>query len=283
MKIPVISIVMPTYNASEYISVSIDSILEQIYEDFELIIIDDGSTDNTIAIISTFRDDRICLIRNDHDFIGSLNLGMTRARGKYIVRMDSDDIMLPNRLQIQYNFMEINPSIDVSGTWMKTFGQREKEMRNAVNHNALQLQSILFTPIYHPTAIFRKEVIYNFPKVNGNYQIYNKEYIYAEDYKLWTVLLIKGSKFANIPQILLHFRHSETQVTSVKQKEMLQTTLRIQNEYIEFIMEKIISKDEKFYDLLESSIKLYNMKKIPFSGLKQIVHSIYSEVLVSYE
>lgn len=155
--IPSISIVMPAYNASEYIRESIDSILEQTYNNFELIIIDDGSADTTIEIINAYQDERIRLIYNEHDFIGSLNLGMTKARGKYIVRMDSDDIMLPERLQKQYDFMEANPSIDISGTWMKTFGQSKREMNNAVNHIGLQLQSIFFTPVYHPTAIFKKK------------------------------------------------------------------------------------------------------------------------------
>lgn len=278
--IPSISIVMPAYNASEYIRESIDSILEQTYNNFELIIIDDGSADTTIEIINAYQDERIRLIYNEHDFIGSLNLGMTKARGKYIVRMDSDDIMLPERLQKQYDFMEANPSIDISGTWMKTFGQSKREMNNAVNHIGLQLQSIFFTPVYHPTAIFKKKIIYNFPKVNDIYQVYNKEYVFAEDYKLWIILLTEGYKFANIPQVLLYYRSSDTQVTSVKQKEMLQTTLRIQNEYLEFVMEQIVEKDEMFYDFIDNIIDLYNYEKIHFNNLKQIIHSIYYEVLI---
>lgn len=111
-----ISIVMPTYNASKYVAEAIDSVLQQSFEDWELLIIDDGSTDNTVDIIHSYTDSRIRLICNEHDFIGSLKLGLQEASGKYIARMDADDIMHPDRLNIQYNIMEEEPEITVCGS-----------------------------------------------------------------------------------------------------------------------------------------------------------------------
>ena len=113
MNNPAISIVMPMYNSANYIQNSIQSILSQTFRDFELLIIDDGSVDNSIELVCKISDSRIKLHQNKHDFIGSLNLGLNLSGGKYIARMDSDDIMHPDRLKIQYAFMEENPEIDI--------------------------------------------------------------------------------------------------------------------------------------------------------------------------
>ncbi len=176
--------IMPAYNAARYITESIESILKQTFTDIEVIIVNNGSTDNTVNIINSFEDGRIRLRENVHDFIGSLNLGVSRAKGKYIARMDADDIMLPGRLQVQYEFMESNPEVDISGTWLKTFGDVEYEMRKDVHPIGLQLQAITYTPVYHPSVIFKQEIITHFPCVDGIYQVYDKAYLYAEDYRL---------------------------------------------------------------------------------------------------
>ncbi|EJW91688.1 glycosyltransferase, partial [gut metagenome] len=97
-----ISVCMPMYNASRYLRECIDSILIQTFTDFELLIVDDGSEDDSVAIVESYTDSRIRLIRNRHDYIGSLNLLLKEARGKYIARMDADDVMLPYRLKAQW-------------------------------------------------------------------------------------------------------------------------------------------------------------------------------------
>ena len=117
-----ISVVMPTYNASKYVSEAIESTLKQSFFDFEFIIVDDGSTDNTREIIRSYDDNRIKLVENEHNFIGSLNKGLELAGGKYIARMDADDIMHIDRLKIQYSIMEAKPEIDICSAWMAPFG-----------------------------------------------------------------------------------------------------------------------------------------------------------------
>ena len=114
--IPAISIVMPAYNAEKYIKEAIDSIIGQSFSNFECIIIDDGSTDSTRDIIRSYNDERIVLLEKKHDYIASLNRGMNAPKGKYLARMDADDIMHPDRLKIQYAVMEAEPSITVCGT-----------------------------------------------------------------------------------------------------------------------------------------------------------------------
>ncbi|MDD4761099.1 MAG: glycosyltransferase family 2 protein, partial [Bacteroidaceae bacterium] len=133
--IPAISIVMSAYNVEKYIKEAIDSIIGQSFSNFECIIVDDGSTDSTRDIIRSCQDERIVLLENKHDFIASLNLGMDAARGKYIARMDADDIMHPDRLKIQYSVMESEPSITVCGTWMQHFGERVPPQSIAVSVN----------------------------------------------------------------------------------------------------------------------------------------------------
>ena len=106
---PLISVILPVYNCEKYIRDSIQSILDQVFNDFELIIINDGSTDNTFGIIKSFSDDRIILVNQvNHGLTFSLNVGLSLAKGKYIARMDADDISLPDRFKKQVNFLSEN-------------------------------------------------------------------------------------------------------------------------------------------------------------------------------
>ena len=279
MEAPQISIVMPVYNASLYLTDSIGSILTQTYSDFELIIVDDGSIDNSLAIIKGYKDHRIRIFENNHDYIQSLNLGMSKAIGKYIARMDADDIMEPYRLQAQYEFMENNPVIDICGGWVQTFGEDNRIIKTALNHNDILCQAIAGSPLCHPTVMMKQELVRSFPLKNNIYQVYNEEYIYAEDYDCWTQLIRKGYRFANIPKILLRYRLSPHQVTSKKTKEMTERTNKIQNEYLKYVMESIINKKPSFYAILNEAMELVNSHDLSLFELRQIVYLIYVKVL----
>ena len=121
---PLVSVVIPIYNTESFLRETIDSVLCQTLSDFELILLDDGSTDHCVDIIRSYHDSRIRFIPCPHDFIGTLNRGYSEAKGKYIAQMDSDDLMMPKRLQIQYDFMEKNPHIAACGGWMRSCGER---------------------------------------------------------------------------------------------------------------------------------------------------------------
>lgn len=110
-----ISVCMSMYNVAPYVGECIDSILAQTFEDFELLIVDDGSDDDSAAIVRSYTDKRIKLIEREHDYIASLNYLLSHATGKYIARMDADDIMLPNRLERQFTYMETHPGVDILG------------------------------------------------------------------------------------------------------------------------------------------------------------------------
>jgi glycosyltransferase involved in cell wall biosynthesis len=275
---PVLSIVMPVYNVPpDYLQESIDSILKQTFGDFELLIIDDGSTETAgIALIKTYMDSRIRLISNQHDFIASLNRGIAESKGKYIVRMDADDIMMPNRLAVQYEFMEEHPEIDVCGSWIELFGNRTGVIKTPVEHKQIAAIMLLYNPIGHPTVIMRESVC-------KNKKCLYSDYPYAEDYKLWTDLAIEGFRFTNIQQVLLLSRNSNSQVTNTKGEEMMQTSRIIQMEYAERVMKQIVEKDEKVFDFFEQLIKLFNESLISPTQISNIVYQTYFDILQKYE
>ena len=269
---PIISIVMPVYNASiGYLKESIDSVLNQTFGDFELLIINDGSTETEgIDFIKTYQDERIRLITNPHnDFINTLNRGIAESKGKYIARMDADDIMLPNRLQVQYDFMETHSEIDVCGSWAERFGGSTDIIRTHTEHKDIVASLLLRNTMAHPSVMFRKSSV-----CKEGIDLYRHGYTCAEDYKLWTDLAIKGLRFANIPEVLLMYRVSDSQVTNTKQEEMWQSTHSIQLEYAEYIASSIVERDESYTKLIEGLFESVNKGLIGISLLLDVLHNI---------
>lgn len=277
---PIISVVMSVYNSSLYLRECIDSILNQTFKDFELLIVDDGSSDNSVEIIESYSDERIRLIKCQHDYINSLNTGINLSRGKYIARMDSDDIMCINRLERQYEFMEKNPDIDICGSAIKMFGKIEREPYTVTGHNNIVSFLAVSSSLSHPTVIMRKDKILSYYNVNGKCVLYDKNYIYAEDYKLWMDMAIKGFKFANIPEILLLYRMSDIQITSRHAKEMEEITRKIHAEFVEYIRNQVYSNaDESYKIYFNISLDMYTKKIIKKNTFLKIVAGIYKSIL----
>jgi glycosyltransferase involved in cell wall biosynthesis len=271
--IPAISIVMPAYNAEKYIKEAIDSIIGQSFSNFECIIVDDGSTDSTRDIIRSYNDERIVLLENKHDYIASLNLGMDAARGKYIARMDADDIMHPDRLKMQYSVMESEPSITVCGTWMQHIGERIPPGSIAVSANGLVefplLQFLKGNFMFHPTAVIRRNFLIE------NKLHYEKNYIYAEDLKLWTEIAKLGGKFYIDSQVLLHYRISETQITNQKREEQKATTEHILFGVLDWFIERYKEDYPELKGTFESLIKLQEKELIRFTEILKITQKIF--------
>ncbi len=267
MNVPEISIVMPTYNSEKYVSASIDSILMQSFTNFELIIVDDGSTDNTTNIVRSYKDKRIKLHQNFHSFIQTLNLGIKLSKGKYIARMDADDIMKFHRLEVQFEYMESNSEVDICGSWMETFGEEFQCIKTPVKHNDIVVTLIKNNALCHPTIIMRRESLQRFEHFP---YIYNEQFIYAEDYKLWTDLIIAGFKFSNISKVLLKYRISNSQNTVRFASRMKENSVNIQKNYLNFISEKIVEFDSTLFDFLNRAINLHNSNYLTFNALQQI-------------
>lgn len=229
--VPQISIVMSVYNRAFYIEDALCSIIGQSFSDFELIIVDDGSTDETVEIIREYTDKRIRLYCREHDFIESLNFGISLAKGRYIVRMDADDKMYPDRLAEQYLFMEEHPDIAVCGSWARTFGTDEKYIEPPTSHVDICAGLFNQNVLVNPSVMIRKQAIMDFLEIKKRKHLYEADFIYAEDYKLWVDLVLSGFRLANIPKVLLLYRYSDTQVTSVFREKVLQRTKEIQSYY----------------------------------------------------
>ncbi|MCX6786449.1 MAG: glycosyltransferase [Candidatus Kaiserbacteria bacterium] len=206
LKKPLVSVIMPVYNGEKYLKEAIESILCQTFSGFIFLIIDDGSTDNSVDIIRTYSDTRIILLRNEKNLgiSATLNKGLDNTNTTYIARMDCDDISLPTRLEEQVQFMEAHRNIGACGTWIQTIrdnsGYTHKYLTNPEDIKA----SLLFnTSLAHPSVMIRKSVL-----VENNLH-YNTNILISNDYALW-VEISQYSKLANLPKMLLRYRiHTE--------------------------------------------------------------------------
>jgi len=203
---PKVSIILPVFNANKHIKIAINSMLLQTFKDFELIILDDGSTDDSIQVIQQFKDKRIKIYQNDYNkgLIFSLNRLMQLANSQYIIRMDADDISFPNRLFEQVRYMETNPDFIVSGSWVKTLDSFPNRTRlYPVQPEYLKTLLLFYVPIVHPSTVFRNDLM----KMSKS--LYDEEFQYVEDYDLW-VRLSKVHQISNCPQVLLGYRINPT-------------------------------------------------------------------------
>ncbi|WP_270558612.1 glycosyltransferase family 2 protein, partial [Clostridium perfringens] len=220
---PLVSVVMSVYNGEKYLNESIESILNQTYKNFEFIIINDGSTDKSLKIIENYsiKDKRIILIDNivNKGLIYSLNKGIEKSKGKYIVRMDADDISLENRIKEQVKFMEENKEIALSGTAQTIFLDGAKILRKKMSvltkHDSIKSNSMFDCSFVHPSIIMRSSII---KKENFRYK---EKYKYAEDFGLWSEIIPKY-KVANINKQLIKYRLVKNSITREANKNMKQ-------------------------------------------------------------
>ena len=189
---------MPAYNAEKYICEAIDSIMGQTFKDFEFIIIDDGSTDLTNSIIRSYDDPRIRYYKNEKNLgiVGTLNRGLDLCRGRYVARMDADDVSLPTRFENQVKFLDKNPNLVACGCLYSIYGKDDnKAVDVATDNDDVRNDMIFFCQFAHSMLMIRRSVL------ELNRLRYREDYRHAEDYKLWTELLAFGD-MANVPQIL---------------------------------------------------------------------------------
>lgn len=210
---PPVTVLMSTLNQAQYLYAATASILNQTYEDFEFIIIDDGSTDETAAILDGFSDPRIVRVHNKQPSTlpVALNQGLALARGEFIARMDGDDIALPERLEQQIAFLEQNSQVGVVGTQVSIIDGKGR----AAHHQELpQTHSMivwrLFTgfALAHPSVMMRRALV---EQLGG----YNPEYVVSQDRELW-MRAMWYTRFANLPTALMQYRTHPKSATSQK-------------------------------------------------------------------
>lgn len=204
---------MTVYNTKEYLREAVDSILHQTFDDFELIIIDDASNDGSAQILDDYKDKRVKVVHNSVNIgaAGSSNIGLKMASGKYIARIDSDDISLPNRLEKQYQYMEEKPELAVLGSWTKVFGDQNCIWIYPSSNEEIR-SSFLFNPcLVHSTIMMRKSVL-------DKYDIkYNANFSSAIDYELYSQFP-DNYLFENLPEVLGLYRKHSLQMSNVHRK-----------------------------------------------------------------
>ncbi|MCC6818448.1 MAG: glycosyltransferase family 2 protein [Bacteroidia bacterium] len=207
---PKVSILLPVFNAEAYLKEALDSLLSQTYADYELLIINDGSSDSSDNIIKSVIDQRIIYKKFDSNqgLIHVLNYGLSIAKGDYILRMDADDIAAPNRIEKQLFFMEQNPNVGVCGTQLNLIGANDNVDRPC-NDEDLRWWFFKSTPFAHPSVIIRNNVLKNY-----HLQFDINAYV-AEDFDLWWKIAFH-SNLANLPEKLLWYRVHPLQESSKK-------------------------------------------------------------------
>lgn len=277
METPAISVVMSAYNAAPFLKECIDSILTQTFEDFELIVVDDGSTDHSVEIVQSYTDTRIRLIKSEHNYIQSLNKGIGLAKGKYVARMDADDIMFPERLEEEFKFMEEHPDIDVCGSYVKVFnGKGIYPLPMPTKHNDIAAIMVIQCPFYHPTVMLRMEKIRNLFFANGKCCLYDAQYKYGEDYALWVKLLKQNFRFGGIPKALLHYRISNQQITSAHKDELNAFAKQVRTEmnvYAESVVKEQASEEINSY--YNRALEMAKRKVIKMTTLTYILSDLY--------
>lgn len=225
-----VSILLPVYNAESTIQEALDSILKQTFHDYEVIIINDGSTDRSEETILRYKDKRFQYFRNDGNkgLIYTLNRGLELCKGEYIARMDADDIMLPERLDRQVHFMDAHPDIIASGSSVIKFysNGKQKLYTPPLKPEVIQYKILLGSPIPHPAAIIRGDVLRRF-----NVK-YDEHFIHAEDYKFWYDLSRIGI-LANMKCPLLKYRCFSEQVSQKHQVEQNRISCSIRRKIVE--------------------------------------------------
>lgn len=205
-----VTVLMPAYNAGKYITEAIESVLQQSFKDFQLLIINDGSTDNTEEIIHSLKEERIVLVNQPHKGIAAaLNKGLSMTQSIYIARFDADDICFPQRLQQQVSFLDNHPefiTIGCDAEYISEDGQHLFDFR-AIGHTHEEIIQKIYSycPFIHSSVMFRKQAVIN----AGGYCEHAHNF---EDYFLW-IQLLKQGKFYNLPQQLIKVRFNPASVT----------------------------------------------------------------------
>jgi glycosyltransferase involved in cell wall biosynthesis len=244
--IPLISVVLPVYNVQDYIEECVASILNQSVQDFEVVIIDDCSTDKTVEIIESFNDQRIQITKKEKNggLIESLNIGFQLAKGKYIARVDGDDYNHPLRFEKQLSILMNNPSISACGCWMESLGSANFIIKHKEKHKEIQSRLLISNPMSLGSTMLFKGAFKNFQ--------FNIEKIHVEDYDFWAQTAW-SCEFYNIQEVLYFYRFHEEQVSTKYKKLQKKGDIDI--------------KLELFHKLL------YDVLKYPDSLLTKVMYS----------
>ena len=275
MDSPLVSVIIPCYNASKYVEQAVRSVMEQTYQNLEIICCDDCSTDNTLEILENLalEDSRITVVKNDSNLkiVKTLNKLIGLATGKYIARMDADDISLPERIEKQVEFLEFNSEYAMCGTNAFHINEEGIEVgssRLPLSYEDNKFFLAYYSTFYHPT-IMLKAYIY---KQN----LYLEDFLYAEDYELWCRLFFdKNVKAANLEQSLFKYRVFQSQTSNIHHQEQAAASSKILDSYD--IVEK---KDVEFHKNIYFKHSIENIGKEELDYIKKQYRVLCKKLLL---
>lgn len=255
---PLVSVIMPVYNAEKYVAAAVESILNQTYKNFEFIIVDDASTDSTFEILKDFKnkDKRIILSRNNTNLgvTKSLNLAVAKASGKYIIRMDADDWSYPNRFELQVELMEKNPQVVVSGSYVEVCDSNLKTKYTRKYHSMdtdIRKHIFRYSPFAHPATIWKTDVLKN--------ERYNETLTTCQDYELY-FRVGKIGKFMNLDKSLLKLRMHDHSVSVMQHDLQWKNTVLIRFNAVLMLGYSMSTFDKVYAFLQEICIALLPVK-----------------------
>ena len=269
---PKISVLMSVHNDEQYLNAAIESIIFQTYANFQFIIINDASTDNSFNIINSYDDERIIKINNKKKLglTKSLNIGLNYANGEFIARMDADDISKTDRFEKQIIFLKKNETIDAVGGQKINIDHNEKMLkpnyRYPLTDELIKWELYFEVPFCHPTIMIRKNI---FKKIGS----YNENYLFAQDFEFWKRMVINNCTLANLDDEILYYRKVEKRESKWKKRIQNKLHLRVLADYLSyngFMIKKDIVKYFRYCSkksltnndyIIKSIILLLNIQK----------------------
>ena len=277
-----VTVLTAVYNGSKYLDLAIQSIISQSYIHFEYLIVDDCSTDNSLEIIRSYHDDRIKLIRNESNqgTAKTINNALKHIFTEYVVRLDQDDISLPNRIQEQVSFMDLNKHISFASSWEKSIDSNGIHIRNyqkRINNYGDFLAPILagLTPIWHPSLIIRTESLKSIGGFNNNLRR-------AEDFDVTCRLALDHHKGSIINKFHLLVRQHNEQQSIKFNPEMISIANAIHLQSIKTILQREPENLLIAYLRLELITNKNNINKSSFSLLSKEIDNLLKTVRISY-
>lgn len=246
---PTLSILMPVYKTASYLQEAIDSMLSQRFSDFELIVLNDCSPDDAEDILNRYDDPRIVRYKGERNqgLANVLNVGMDMALGRYIARMDSDDISLPERFETQVNYLETHPDVDLCSCGMKLFGARDGSWVRDADPDMVKITALFFSPILHASSVWRRE---SFERFGLRFR---QEMVPAEDYDLWCRALVKGLRMVNLPECLYLYRIRPDQATENTEKTS-NKEIDVRRDFLQSVYPSLTEEDIDAFTKLNSVV-----------------------------
>jgi len=254
---PRVSVLLPVYNGERHLAQAVRSVLAQTFVDFELLAIDDGSTDRSAEVLAGFSDPRLRVARfpENRGLVAALNFGMRESSSEFVARMDADDVCVPRRFERQVAFLASHPDIALCGSWTRQFG--DVSGINRLPAEARQIRARLFFEwaVDHPSTMMRRAFL------ERHALFYDEDYRYVEDFDFF-IRAANCGNLANLPEVLLFTRAHAGQTTSVKREEQAQTEARLLSRQLRSLMPGASQAEENLHlQLLNGTIDAQDLPK----------------------